>query len=392
MNNPSRTGTVTPAAHHYRQSNAASASFDSLAEKRSLALNSSVEDDLRSYDVYEAHNTNPMAAGVLGSHISPNPGGHSSFVDMHDVHYAGHPNGSMVPKSTPVSYIPQGALSGMNVNATVHNSGIDLSSYDNQAYRPDTRQSQNQDVWRRDSNDISGQGPPGYSSRPNLAAPAIPSHNRPDSVADMKRELREVLDKESPSTGTDPEEVNTTLSDTSSSVDQNQRPVGDEYQTMDRSLYEASTFRPAQVPVQIQPNNPNISSRPLPPINAGNDRIPSVPGYAKPYAHSAQRPFQPPPEPPKPLRTSLKDNEEGARSRKPLLETTLDNETRPSRSRSVGQLLETNLDDDGDGDDEREEETAEPNFSNGHSRSLGENRFPRMSLGPANSALLETDM
>ena len=83
-----------------------------------------------------------------------------------------------------------------------------------------------------------------------------------------------------------------------------------------------------------------------------------MPGYAKPYA----RPFQPPPDPPasKPPRSfNYAPEPAGAGAgrddhRPLLLETSLDDDTltrrqkQPVRSRSVGQILETNLDDDVD--------------------------------------------
>ena len=69
-------------------------------------LNSTMEEDLRSYDAASYNPAgaagfaaNPSNAGLissypsgsimgLGAHLSPN-GGHQSFVDMHEVHYAG---------------------------------------------------------------------------------------------------------------------------------------------------------------------------------------------------------------------------------------------------------------------------------------------------------------
>ncbi len=69
-----------------------SASFDSLAEKRSVALNSAVMADPSYTGAF--HSANPMPGGgsaanlnSLGSHLSPN-GGRASFADTHDIHYA----------------------------------------------------------------------------------------------------------------------------------------------------------------------------------------------------------------------------------------------------------------------------------------------------------------
>lgn len=59
--NTSKQGTISSTYNRNRSNggtngaSAAAASYDSLAEKRSLALNSTA-DDARSYDIYEAHN------------------------------------------------------------------------------------------------------------------------------------------------------------------------------------------------------------------------------------------------------------------------------------------------------------------------------------------------
>ncbi len=344
INNPSRTGTITS---QYRQQNGSS--FDSLAEKRSLALHSSAEDDLRSYDAY---NTNPMPGGAgvvggLGSHLSPS-GGRASFTDMHEVHYAGQ---------QPVAAFGQ----QQDTSATVHSiSGYDIS-YDNAAYRPDTRQSNGQDpasaLWQRGPNQSVSQGPPGYQ----------PKQNRPDSVSEMKRELKETLNSSD-----DAEDLNTTASESSSSGGDHQANAGNDYQTM----YESSTFRPSPSSPQRQQQQPQRQQQ-----TPRSDIIPSVPGYAKPFAHTTapQRPFQPPPAPP------LED----ARSRRPLLETSLDEDSlqQPQRTRSVGHILETDLDADEAPAVDRDGRTLAS--GNGHSRSLGESGFPRLSLGPT---MLETDM
>lgn len=324
----SRTGTITS---QYRQSQGQS--FDSLTEKRSLT-----EDDMRSFDVY---NTNPMPNNNsgsqygLGAHLSP---GQASFVDRHEVHYApGGPNGN----------------GGFPVHqATVH------SGFDNVAFRPETRQSNGQDqsgLWATNRTNESISGPPGYSTRP-------------DSVADMKRELKEKQSSDS--------DEGTVSSDAGSGSDKQ------DYQ----SMYESSTFRPNSS--HLTPNNPHLAKRALPKTpSAMGETIPSVPGYAKPFAHGSNgRPFEPPPDPP-----LLSDHQ--ARSRRPLLETSLDDEPKPQRSRSVGHILETNLDEDEDEQQSHPNENGHSRSigeSGGHSRSLGESGFPRMSLGP--NSLLETDM
>ena len=239
--------------------------------------------------------------------------------------------------------------------------------YDNNGYRPSTRQS------NRSQQDLHQMQPP---QPPQLQA---------DSVADMKRELKQRLEVET--TSSSPDETNTTTSETGSEP----RAVGGEYQTMERSpLYESSTFRPAEGRRAL-PTTP-------PAAPATDQTIPSVPGYAKPYA----RPFQPPPDPPasKPPRSfNYAPEPAGAGAgrddhRPLLLETSLDDDTltrrqkQPVRSRSVGQILETNLDDDVDQGDQGGD-GGEADAS--HSRSLGGDKFPRLSATQPNS-LLESDL
>ena len=312
-------------------------SFDSLSEKRSVGgLNSTVEEELRSsFDAYDAHtmSTHPMPS--LGSHLSPN-GGQQTFADMHEVHYA--PNGS--------SY-------NFNTGATVH------SQFDNAAYRPGSRTPLNASVYG-----ASSIGPPGYP----------PSSRAEDSVLNLKQELKDQLDNE------DTTPTVTTSEETSSSRSSDgghpaaAAPHDHDYQTMDRTT---STFRPSPQP---------IHKRSLPSVPP----IPSDPGYARPFAHTTSglpRPPDPPPTPP---------TESPPRSRSrgyydPPLETSLDDDTtalnavnRGRRSRSVGQMLETNF------DDEQPSTSVQENTPlNNHSRSLGGSGVFKLSLG---EAPLETDM
>lgn len=181
------------------------------------------------------------------------------------------------------------------------------------------------------------QGPPAYQTKP-------------DSVLDMKRELQEAA------------AVSTSEDTTSTSGSDVQRD--NEYQTMDRSLYDTSTFRPQE--------------RALPQVP---DTIPSVPGYARPFAHvtNGARPPQPPPPvpgPPPPLETSLDD------PRRPM-ETSFDTVERPQRSQSVGHILETNFD-----EPEESEETTP--LDRAHSRSVGDSGLIRLSL--AQEQPLESDL
>ncbi len=314
-------------------------------------------------------------------------------------------------------------------------SGYDLSSYDNAAYRPETRQSTQtggvggvvggginpadaSGIWPASGqgHDLSslGRGPPGYLPKSaGQQQPQVGSSQRPDSVADMKRELKERLagsnrgSRISPQDSGGEDDLNTTGTTSDASSDpQADRGTG-EYQTMDSHKGPYETFRPSPTtPAGAVPSagRSPFGSRALP--ETPSETIPSVPGYARPFATptgTAQRPFQPPPSPPRsrpPAAAAAAAS--AARSRRPLLETSLDDNfdnadngpPHPPRTRSAGHILETNLDDDDDGVDSggegNETRPALPN-SNGHSLSLGETGFPRLSLGAA-APMLETDM
>ena len=90
-------------------------SFDSI-EKRSSALNSTIDDTKSAFDLYEAKkNIDPVP---FGGHLSP---GSQNFMDLHgnDVHYA----------------------SGLtSVSATIHRAGSTYDAFENRAY---TRQTMN---------------------------------------------------------------------------------------------------------------------------------------------------------------------------------------------------------------------------------------------------------
>ena len=127
---------------------------------------------------------------------------------------------------------------------------------------------------------------------------------------------------------------------------------------------------------------PNSNAgRQLPQVPGSQDRIPSVPGYAKPYARPFDAPPSPPPSPPssdkgsnKPLETDI-DHHDVSRGGGGGNDT-----LNRSRSRSVGQILETNFDD------------PEPSPSintNGHSRSMEGPHLAKLSLTPQ---LLETGL
>merc|ERR1719264_567257 len=81
-----------------------------------------------------------------------------------------------------------------------------------------------------------------------------------DSVADMKRELKQRLEVE---TSSSPDETNTTTSETGSGPNAvSAATTAAEYQTMERSpLYESSTFRPAEGRRAL-PTTPPASEQP----------------------------------------------------------------------------------------------------------------------------------
>ena len=249
----------------------------------------------------------------------------------------------------------------------------------------------------------------GYVSRSNLNR----SHGTEgaDSVMDLKRELRQKqqqqqhTDEDTPPTSSTSESSSSrTSSEQGESIDR-QEDVNHDYQTMDRSYYEAaSTFRPQQ-PAAINTATPRPTpyGRSLPKIPANESMtIPSVPGYAKPFAHISmgRGNLPPPPAPPSsspPPPWNSRPSGELSHSTR-LLETSLDddNDVRARmdtaervrlRSRSMGQILETNFDAPNGDDDNQENLTAPLTIS--HSRSLGGSGFLKLSLG---AEPLETDM
>ena len=126
-----------------------------------------------------------------------------------------------------------------------------------------------------------------------------------------------------------------------------------------------------------------------------------MPGYAKPFAHvtMGSGTLPPPPAPPSssppPPWSSRPSNELSSR----LLETSLDDDDVRARidtaervrlrSRSMGQILETNFDGPNGDDDMGQSENLTAPLTLSHSRSLGGSSFMKMSLG---SEPLESDL
>jgi len=344
--------------------------YGDTMEKRALQ-----EAAARPYDVYNSG---------LGAHMSP---GSSNFVDMHDVHYA------------------PGAG---NVAATVHIPPTNYEGFENRAYRPETRQSQlaqedsQASLWQNQ-----GEPLPGYTSNTTLA-----NNRTGDSVLDFKRDMAEQMaTQDGDSTG-----ASDTQTGSTGTTDQEYQAMDQEYQTMDRpeSNYGHSTFRPPSG--NYGPQGGTLQ------LQRPQESIPGVPGYAKPFGlpvsepngsqrpsvQQAHRPYNPPPEPPQsrprsnhssrqnivdlppaPQETSF-DYEPASLPPAPPptgrpLETNFDQEpqsgqARILRTKSMGEILETNLDEDGD---------STPILTNGHSRSMQLLNSGKLSM---NASLLETDM
>jgi len=388
-------------------------SFDSL-EKQALANNPTVNPN-GSYDIYGGQNGNHT---TLGSHLSP---GNQQFADLHEVHYA--PGGNN------------------NVNATVHIPPTNYEGFENRAYRPETRQSQMQQedsqasLWQNNAQNMDrlsiNAGPPGYTS--NVA---LDKSRSGDSVLDFKRDLAEKLAREEQDDST-----NTSETQTTEATDQEYQMMDQEYQTMDKDrdgVYGHSTFRPpSQNNYSSNTNTQTLQMRqpqfqqPLPTSMHNADTIPSVPGYAKPFAHqnglqpqsqtteaiashrgTHNRPYNPPPEPPhqrpksamvtsshqsildlppapseptfdEPL-SSLPPAPYGHASHsKPQEDGSNETPSRMLRTKSMGEILETNFDDDSDS------QPILAKQSNAHSRSMQLLHSGKLTM---NGNLLETDM
>jgi len=386
-------------------------SFDSL-EKQSLAMNSNVDTN-GSYDIYGGQNGNHT---TLGSHLSP---GSQQFADLHEVHYA--PGGNN------------------NVNATVHIPPSNYEGFENRAYRPETRQSQIQQedsqasLWQNNSQQMDGlnigAGPPGYTS--NVA---LDKSRSGDSVLDFKRDLAEQLARQDHDDST-----NTSETQTTEATDQEYQIMDQDYQNMERDRdggYGHSTFRPpSQNNYSSNTNTQTLQMR-QPQFQQthqssmhNSDTIPSVPGYAKPFAHqngqngnnashrgaTPNRPYNPPPEPPqqRPRSAIANSSHQNIMDLPPApIETTFDepalsslppdpygqsSHSRPSessadesssnnrivRTKSMGEILETNFDEVSDS------QPILAKQSNAHSRSMQLLHSGKLSM---NANLLETDM
>ena len=312
------------------------------------SLNNTIDTTMTSYEM--AYGDQQVNTGTLGSHISPNTV--QQFNDLHEVHY-----------------VPGGA--NANTNATVH-LPKDYEGFENKAYRPETRQS----LLRPEDSQASLWQNGGASQAPaeglNMAV-APPSYNvatnldktkaTGDSVLDFKRDLADQLGRRG-------QEDSANTSSTTEGTEQ-------EYQAMDQ---EYSTFRPqSQYGTNTRSMHSNVET------------IPSVPGYAQPFGHvQSQRPGRPydrPPEPPAqrprsavgrsyqdlppaPIETNFDEPEPESLPPAPKPPTT----SRIVRTKSVGEILETNLDDDDGSPLVRQ--------SSGHSKSMQ----------AMNDTLLETDM
>ena len=295
-----------------------------------------------------------------------------------------------------------------NVNATVH-IAQNYEGFENRAYRPETRQSMMRpedsqaSLWQNNPS-VAGQNtdglnmgaaPPGYTPNTNLDK----SKTTGDSVLDFKRDLVDELSRRG-------ENDSTNTSSTTEGTDQEYQAMDQEYQTVDRNKetnYGTSSFRPSSQygsnsnTLQMKPAGKNISMHNI-------ESIPSVPGYAAPFGHiqsqtgtssrNPNRPYDRPPEPPQqrpksaivggrsyqdlppaPFETNFDDpGEPESLPPAPLTPMSRGGQARMSRTKSVGEILETNFDDDSDSPLMRQ--------SSSHSKSMQ----------AVNDTLLETDM
>ena len=328
-------------------------------------LNNTIDTTMSSYEM--AYGGQQVNTGTLGSHISPNTV--QQFNDLHEVHY-----------------IPGGA----NTNATVH-LPKDYEGFENQAYRPETRQS----LLRPEDSQASlwQNGGPAQTTTEGLnMAVAPPSYNvatnldknkaTADSVLDFKRDLADQLGRRA-------QEDSANTSSTTEGTKQEYQTMDQDYHTKDNG-YGHSTFRP-QSQYGSNANTLQLKSNPKNMSMHNAETIPSVPGYAQPFGHvqsqRGARPYDRPPDPPlqrprsavgrsyqdlppAPIETNFDDPEPESLPPAPRPPNT----GRIVRTKSVGEILETNLDDDDGSPLVRQSST--------HSKSMQ----------AMNDTLLETDM
>ena len=256
-----------------------------------------------------------------------------------------------------------------------------------------------------------------------------------DSMMELKRDLANQF--ESNGGNAHQKQVaaeSSNTSDTTQSTDQEYQVMEQDYQTMERErdqdrdyIYSQSTFRPSSQPIyghsqtstlQLHPPQQPQAQQPYNNSQQHLNTIPSVPGYAKPFAHqhteqqgavaqtqnhsrsqhrvpgifqnreSPPRPFLPPPDPPQPQerpKSELLSRSFQRTDPARLSDTSTDSE-RPyyPRSKSM-QILETNLDE--DAEDEATELVRQRTGKLSRSMQLLSEGALSM-----NSNLLETDM
>ena len=332
-------------------------------------LNNTIDTTMSSYEM--AYGGQQVNTGTLGSHISPNTV--QQFNDLHEVHY-----------------IP----GGTNTSATVH-LPKEYEGFENQAYRPETRQSllrpedSQASLWQNGGPAPStaeglnmAVAPPSYTLATNLDK----SKPTGDSVLDFKRDLADQLGRRA-------QEDSANTSSTTEGTEQEYQTMDQEYQTMERNKengYGHSTFRP-QSQYGSNANTLQLKSNPKTTSMHNAETIPSVPGYAQPFGHvqsqRGARPYDRPPDPPlqrprsavgrsyqdlppAPIETNFDDPEPESLPPAPRPPNT----ARIVRTKSVGEILETNLDDDDGSPLVRQSST--------HSKSMQ----------AMNDTLLETDM
>ena len=356
----------------YGDYKAGSMNFESM-DKRSLAMNTPIEDNNRSFDVYETKNAQAVP---FGSHLSP---GSTNFIDLHgqDVHYA-----------------PSAGIPG---SQTLTRPASNYDGFENQAYRPDASTLQARHLHTEDSQKSLWQA----SSQQTLAMRGT------DSVLELKRDINEQMMTVEPAQEHGDDSANTSDSQTTQSTEQEYQTMDQDYQTMDRTFTSPpTTFRPSTASGSHYGSSHNTSQATLQ-VHQAEHSIPSVPGYAKPFAHPQsgggtmtrsdipQRPYDPPPAPPTTGRpvsmaaaSSSRSNTNTPRASR-VLETSLDSDPHGSgagrhvRSKSM-QFLETNLDED--------ESESSGLVSNKTTTKLSRSMQLINGSLTVNSSLLETDM
>ncbi|XP_040574739.1 protein bark beetle [Lepeophtheirus salmonis] len=173
------TATINPSSR-----NTGNNSYDSLADKPSLGLNSTADDEIQSYEIYEAQNNRPQPSAssqrYFGNNFSPNyqP---KTFAESHDVHYStdrqpwpdpwknSEPSRepSHVDNTTSSSEV-ESSNDGSATSASSHRDPYSAPTY--ASFRPQSRQKNQQPQPPQQPND---------NSKSRHRIPSVPGYARP---------------------------------------------------------------------------------------------------------------------------------------------------------------------------------------------------------------------